>query len=169
MGHALVDMHASAMTGCDFSREALVAANINTATLLATDYLNHFNEITMLIGLVGDMPDMVEELTVWQPASYEEHFERSTFKGKALAIAAYQAALPAVRQKFVEVVDEMNTAILSTIARLKKADPEDYHRIAANGDRPAARNPGRAARRGAAARRCRDRECSSRRHRYARP
>lgn len=135
MGHALVDMHASAMTGCDFSREALTAANINTATLLATDYLNHFNEITMLIGLVGDMPDMVDELGVWQPASYEEHFERSTFKGKALAIAAYEAAQPSVRQKFVEVVEEMNSAILSTIARLKKADPEDYHRIAANGDR----------------------------------
>jgi hypothetical protein len=87
----------------------------------------------MLIGLVGDMPDMVDELGAWEPISYEEHFERSTFKGKALAIAAYRATLPAIRAKFVEVVWEMDSAILSTIARLKEADTADYHRIAASG------------------------------------
>ena len=134
MGHALFETNAAAMPGCGFSREALTAANINPATGLATDYLNHFNEITMLIGLVGDIPDMVDELSVWEPTSYEEHFERSTFKAKALAIAAYRATLPAIREKFVEVVWEMNSAILSTISRLKEADPADYHRIAAYGD-----------------------------------
>jgi hypothetical protein len=135
VGHALFDTYAAALTECGFSREALAAANINPATGLATDYLNHFNEITMLIGLVGDMPDMVDELGLWEPVTYEEHFERSTFKARALAIAAYRATLPAIRGKFVEVVWEMNSAILSTIARLKEADTADYHRIAAYGDR----------------------------------
>ena len=135
MGHALIDTNEAVVSGCDFSREALTAANINPATGLATDYLNHFNEITMLIGMVGDMPEMVDELGVWQPISYEEHFARSTFKGKALAIAAYRATLPAIRTKFVEVLEEMNTAILHTIARLKKAEPDDYHLIAVYGDR----------------------------------
>jgi len=135
VGHALFDTNAAVLTECGFSRESLVAANINPATGLATDYLNHFNEITMLIGLVGDMPDMVDELGEWEPISYEEHFERSTFKAKALAIAAYRATLPAIRAKFVEVVWEMNSAILSTITRLKEADTADYHHIAASGDK----------------------------------
>jgi len=50
VGHALFDTNAAVLTECGFSRESLVAANINPATGLATDYLNHFNEITMLIG-----------------------------------------------------------------------------------------------------------------------
>jgi hypothetical protein len=40
--------------------DLLKAANINPATGLATDYLNHYNEIAMMIATLGDMPDMRE-------------------------------------------------------------------------------------------------------------
>ena len=43
--------------------------NISAQTLLATDYLNHFNEIVMLLDMIPDMPDMVEECKLWQPKS----------------------------------------------------------------------------------------------------
>lgn len=135
MAHALLEIFDAASGRQAFDPDALAAANINPITGLATDYLNHFNEITMLIGLVGDMPEMVEELAAWHPTEYEDHFERSTLKSKALAIAAFRAAAPAVRERFGQVVAEMNSAILDIVARLQAADPSEYGRIAAAGDR----------------------------------
>jgi hypothetical protein len=77
----------------------MLAANVNPATGLAGDYLNHFNEITMLLGLVADSPDMIADIEDWRPLTYEEHFERSGFSAKALAIAAYRGAPKPVRTK----------------------------------------------------------------------
>jgi len=112
------------------SARELAAANINPATGLATDYLNHFNEITMLIGLVADMPEMIDEVRQWRPAGYEQHFERSGFTGRALAIAAYRTARPAVRRAFEEAIAAFDRAILALIARLEAAAPERYGEIA---------------------------------------
>ena len=64
-------------------------ANISEKTLLATDYLNHFNEIVMLIEMVPDMPDMIEDCRLWHPKSYQKHFQDSGFSEKELAIEAY--------------------------------------------------------------------------------
>ena len=36
-------------------------ANINDQTLLATDYLNHFNEIVMILDMLPDMPELIDE------------------------------------------------------------------------------------------------------------
>ena len=38
------------------------ASNLDSDTLLATDYLNHFNEIVMLLEMVPDMPEIMEEV-----------------------------------------------------------------------------------------------------------
>ena len=48
--------------------------NINQNTLLATDYLNHFNEIIMLLEMVPSMPECYEDAAGWRPKSYAEHF-----------------------------------------------------------------------------------------------
>lgn len=77
--------------------EALRAANINPNTGLATDYLNHFNEVVMLMEMLPDMPDCAEDVLEWAPADYPSHFANSTFKDKDLAILAYRAAPTAVR------------------------------------------------------------------------
>ena len=53
--------------------------NINEQTLLATDYLNHFNEIVMLIEMVPDMPECLDDILEWTPKSYTQHFEDSSF------------------------------------------------------------------------------------------
>jgi len=80
--------------------DVLIEANIMPATGLATDYLNVFNEAVMLFGLLGDMPDMIEELRNWEPLSYEQHFARSGFQAKDLAILAYQNADPSTKAPF---------------------------------------------------------------------
>src|SRR3546814_196200 len=44
-------------------RRLVRGTNINATSLLATDYLNHFNEVVMVLELVPDMPERSEEHT----------------------------------------------------------------------------------------------------------
>ena len=53
-------------------------ANINEQTLLATDYLNHFNEIVMTLEMIPDMSELLEEAQTWLPKGYREHLGDST-------------------------------------------------------------------------------------------
>ncbi len=95
--------------------------NINPETLLATDYLNHFNEIVMLIELVGDMPDCLEDVAEWKPVPYEEHFRRSSFANKELAILAYENAPEIYRRAFDNTIDKLDKAVDHAVAHVSKA------------------------------------------------
>ena len=59
----------------------LAEANINPATGLATDYLNHFNEAIMLLEMLSSCPDCIEDFLAWQPLSYREHFCEFALQG----------------------------------------------------------------------------------------
>jgi len=98
----------------------LKAANINPATGLATDYLNHFNEAIMLLDLLPHTPECIVELIGWEPLSYEEHFAASHFKDRDLAIAAYAAADPAARMRLDELADTMNALLVATCETLQR-------------------------------------------------
>ncbi len=74
------------------SVDAMRAANVNPATGLATDYLNAFNEPLMLLGFAGDDPEVLDDLEGWTAPSYRAHFEASAFAGRAVILAAYEAA-----------------------------------------------------------------------------
>jgi hypothetical protein len=95
--------------------DVLADANIVPATGLATDYLNVFNEAVMLFGLLPDMPEMIDELLVWEPLTYEQHFMRSGFQAKALAIAAYQNASPSVKVPFDDLSCDIGTMVARAI------------------------------------------------------
>ena len=113
-------------------QERVRGKNINEITLLATDYLNHFNEIIMLIELLPDMPDMFEEVEAWQPKSYEAHFEDSCFAEKDLAILAYQAAPQRFRGPFDTAVSHMDELVADALRGLGEAvAAEDLERITA--------------------------------------
>lgn len=98
--------------------ERLRAANIHPETRLATDYLNHFNEVIMLLELVPSMPDCIEDVLAWQPATYEEHFSRSHYRDKELVLEAFAHAPVGVRRRFLAVVEEMDRVMVDTIAQL---------------------------------------------------
>lgn len=117
----------SASTGLPASAEMLAAANINPRTGLATDYLNHFNEAIMLLELIPDMPDCYELFLEWQPLSYAEHFIKSNFKGRDLAIAAYDAARADIRSEFDALVGKM-TQILTTVGEAMRTVQQDTTR-----------------------------------------
>lgn len=101
--------------------DVLAAANINPQTLLATDYLNVFNEALMLIQLAPDAPDMLDELADWRPIDYPGHFARSGFAQRDLVIAAYHAADPAVRDGFDASSDELAGIVRAGIDDLMAA------------------------------------------------
>lgn len=95
--------------------------NINEETLLATDYLNHFNEVIMLLELVPDMPECLEDVKEWQPKSYEDHFADSTFSDKKLAVLAYNNAPNTYRIPFDETTDEINGKVKKGIEDIEAA------------------------------------------------
>jgi hypothetical protein len=109
------------------SAAELSAANINPRTGLATDYLNHFNEAIMLLELIPDMPDCYELFLEWQPLTYAEHFIKSNFKARDLAIAAYNSARPSVRTEFDTVVATM-TSILTAVGEAMREVHQDKTR-----------------------------------------
>ncbi len=96
----------------------LAGTNIHSRTFLATDYLNHFNEVIMLLEMLPDMPEMLDEIALWTPRSYTEHFRKSGFKDGALAIEAYECAPTIYRHAFDHNVAALDAVLLDTIATL---------------------------------------------------
>jgi hypothetical protein len=97
----------------------LVGSNINPATGLATDYLNHFNEAIMLLEMLSSCPDCRDDFLAWRPMSYREHFAASRFKGRDLAIAAYDAADPSLRGCLDTLAGTMTAALEATRAAMR--------------------------------------------------
>jgi hypothetical protein len=86
-------------------RSHIPGTNINESTLLASDYLNHFHKLVMLLEAISSEPrDFSEDLLSWRPLTYEEHSTESGSHDKNLAIAAYRRAPPKIRARFDEAV-----------------------------------------------------------------
>ena len=105
------------------SSRRLADANINPATGFATDYLNHFNEAIMLLEMLSDRPDCLEDFLAWRPMSYREHFAQSHFKGRDMAIAAYDAADPALRDCLDALAGTMTAVLEATRAAMSAGMP----------------------------------------------
>lgn len=101
--------------------DRLKGTNINQNTLLATDYLNHFNEVVMMIAMIPDMPDCMEDVAEWAPKTYKEHFADSFFSDKDLAIEAYDVAPSVLRKHFETTVEQANRLVELSVERLTKA------------------------------------------------
>lgn len=114
------------VSSTSLSPDTLRAANISPATLLATDFLNHYNEVAMLIDLISMDPDVAEDILEWQPMSYVDHFRHSGFRDRELAIYAYENAAPELVQSFEQSCRELDQNILDIQDKLKQGitDPE---------------------------------------------
>lgn len=89
--------------------------NINQNTLLATDYLNHFNEIIMLLEMLPQMPECYADAAAWRPKTYAEHFRDSCFCDAELAILAYENAPTNYRQAFDATIRQMDRLVLEAM------------------------------------------------------
>lgn len=95
--------------------------NINTETLLATDYLNHFNEVVMMIDMLPDMPDCLDMVKEWQPKPYKDHFRDSTIADKDLAVEAYDHVEPMRKKAFEDTIAQVDHAIFHAIEAAEQA------------------------------------------------
>ena len=107
-------------------------ANINPVTGLATDYLNHFNEAIMLLDMLSSCPECRDDFLSWRPMSYREHFVASRFKGRDLAIAAYDAADPNLRGCLDTLAGTMSAVLEATRAAMNAEMPADVAGALAN-------------------------------------
>ena len=106
-------------------RERVQGTNISQQSLLATDYLNHFNEIVMLFEMIPMMPEIAEEARQWEPKSYQQHFRDSSFSDKDLAIEAYDHVPTCFRRPFEDVVAALNQLVPQSLDRIEQAAQED--------------------------------------------
>lgn len=132
---ALAQAPAGSPTVHEDLRRRLDGTNVNPQTFLATDYLNHFNEITMILDILADCPDCFEDARGWQPKSYCQHFADSTLSDRELAIEAYMHAPLKYRRPFDRIVEHMDHLVLFALRRLEapvaSQDAAAIHRIAA--------------------------------------
>lgn len=101
--------------------------NINPLTLLATDYMNHFNEILMLLEMLPDMPDMLDECQAWEQTSYQDHFRQSSFAAKDLAVAAYDHCPHKLKQPFEVTVTKLNLLIAEVLGAIATIIAAEQH------------------------------------------
>jgi hypothetical protein len=95
--------------------------NINPATGLSTDYLNHFSEALMALEMVRDMPECIDDLRAWRPKTYIEHFDGSRLSHRGEVIRMYEAAPRPLREALDALARVLN-------ARLAEARDAAVHR-----------------------------------------
>jgi len=100
--------------------ERAKGTNVNEQTLLATDYLNHFNEVVMLLEMIPDMPDMLDEAKEWKPKSYKDHFLDSSIADRELAVEAYDFVPTKFKAPFEQTISQLNRLVASSLARLEQ-------------------------------------------------
>lgn len=102
-------------------RSHLDGTNINTNSMLTTDYLNHFSGVLMLLEMLpADLDGVSEDVLSWQPVSYEEHFDVTGFPDSELAKKAYEHAPRDVRDAFDQVIDELNSRLTDVLDEVRR-------------------------------------------------
>jgi len=102
------------------------ACLINPVSGIANDFLNHFNEILLLVeNLPMLLPEMVDELLEWQPSTYSDYFNRSRLPGSVAALARYATIEPASRAYFDDNVSRLNAMAVEIVAEISEHRAED--------------------------------------------
>jgi hypothetical protein len=104
------------------SLETRAAALVNPASGIANDYLNHFNEILLLIeNLPALLPEMIDEILAWRPVSYRQYFTNSPLPGSAATLEIYNSLDDEFRVDFEAMVVMLDNIILESIEVIKAA------------------------------------------------
>ncbi len=106
---------------------------VNPVSGLANDYLNLFNELVMMLEQIPQMPELLEDLSVWRPVSYQEYFRKSQLPGRHSALAAYEQLSPSFRRRFETFVAELDVIALASVASVRRqfrdGVPKDMERV----------------------------------------
>ncbi len=102
-------------------QEQVKGTSINEQTLLATDYLNLFNEVLMILEMISDVPEIIERAREWRPKTYAQHFQDSNLSDGDLIVAAYEQSPSKYRVPFDETVAELNSMVEDGIRDIENA------------------------------------------------
>ena len=92
---------------------------VNPVSGLANDYLNHFNEVVMIIEQLPAMSDLIDDLLAWRPISYDDYFAVSNLPGRDAVRDAYERLDIAFRRQFEDVVAELDRLATGSVVALR--------------------------------------------------
>ncbi|MDB5596645.1 MAG: uncharacterized protein JWM36_3606 [Hyphomicrobiales bacterium] len=102
-------------------RESEVAPSlVNPLSGLANDYLNHFNEVVMIIEQLPEMPELIEDLLAWRPLSYDDYFTISTLPERDQARQTYEKLDSQFKRQFQDVVDELDHMATGSVVAIRR-------------------------------------------------
>jgi len=101
-------------------QKRVAGTNIDPRSLLSTDYFNHFNEVVMMLGMAGDMPEILEDVDGWDFKTYREHFMESGLGFAPLAIECFEASPSELRERFEKIATQMSMLIVETRVKLRQ-------------------------------------------------
>ena len=101
--------------------QALSAINVNLSTGFATNYLNHYVEILLLLEMLPSMPECLEDIGLWKPMGYAEHVRQSGLPQWELVIEAFEHSDCNRKNTLSDVTDEVDTEVLRYIDQAQKA------------------------------------------------
>jgi hypothetical protein len=78
----------------------------------------------MLLEMLSMCPDCLDDFRGWRPLSYREHFKASRFKGRDMAIAAYDAAEPSRRDCLDTLAGTMSAVLEATRTAMSADIPQ---------------------------------------------
>jgi len=124
----LPHVESGTQSGYDEYRTRVAGTTIDNRTLLSTDYFNSFNEIIMLLSMVGDAPEILDDIRAWKFRTYKEHFDESNLDFGPLAIEAYSRSPLDVRERFESLVIELCRVIDEVRKTLTPPSNDDERR-----------------------------------------
>jgi hypothetical protein len=108
------------------SLEARASCLVSPTSGMANDYLNHFNEVLLMIeNLPVLLPEMVDDLLAWEPISYREYFQRSNLPGSGEALAIYDALDEDFRrdaEAMIELLDKIVARCVAIVVSHRRED-----------------------------------------------
>ncbi len=138
MSSATLPENAHAQAGYAQADDAPPAGR-RAADGLSNDYLNHFNEVLMLVEIAADAPEIVDDLKDWRPVSYPDYFASSHLRRAPQARAAYDALTQENRAAFDLLVHAMDRLAMTAIRALRPPCEADDAALVAEVTSPAMR------------------------------
>ena len=88
---------------------------VNPKSGLANDYLNVFNEISMLIENYPAMPELGSAILSWRVTPYAEYFKKSMLPGRENAVDSWGQIDPKLRDAMLAITD-----LIENLAKIAK-------------------------------------------------
>ena len=96
---------------------ASLVSGIAEVSGFASDFLNQFNEVVMLLECVatGDAA-AIDDLLCWQPRGYAAHFAAGRLAGRLQVVRAYRLAPGVSRRRLDSLAGELSAVVIAGAA-----------------------------------------------------